>query len=282
MIPARIHAARTSSLRTADNSDQEAILAFLRKNVGDCLYMYINVCAYGVDNPLMPVWVDRAEEAVHAVLTRYYNCLRLHCTESYSGLQDVARIVNETPHTLLFCSEQISARLQPLLSGRYAVVKSNVLEMPQRYRRFDFSKIERAEEKDLPEIVALLDSDPVYAGQCNPQELVEQMAHRMRCGAGASFIIRNESGEIVVSESIMAQTEELLIGSQLICRADVRKQFLSETMENYFMKLAVDTGRKLFGIIVDERRLRQWMACGAVLAGVGCKLIKITNVGEEN
>ena len=117
MSTLRANDARTSGLRPAGAGDQGAILAFLKENVGDCLYMYINICTYGVVDPLMPVWVDCVGQDVRAVLTKYYNCLRLHCAEAYGGLPEVARIVNEMPHTLLFCSEQVSARLQPLLKA---------------------------------------------------------------------------------------------------------------------------------------------------------------------
>ncbi len=260
-------------MREATNSDYSAILSYLKDNRENCLYMYINIHRYGVTDAAMPVWVDFDHSGVCAVLTKYYNSFRLQCIEDYPGLAEIATIINNEPHKLVFCDDKQALRLMHSLTHHYELVESFFMRMPTRYRQFDFSKITLANEADIPTIAKLISSDSVYADQCEQDELVRQIIERQRTGMGLNFIIRNNEGEIVVHESIMAQTNDLMIGSQFICRSDMRKLFLAETMENYILKYAADSGKELYGVIVEDRRLRQWTTCGAQIVGRYCKLI---------
>jgi hypothetical protein len=221
----------------------------------------------------MPVWVDIDHHEVCAVLTKYYNSFRLQCVENYPDLAEIAAIINREPHRLVFCDKLQASRLKCLLSHQYELVESFFMRMPSHYRQFDFSKITLASEEDIPDIAKLICSDSVYADQCEQDELIQQIAERQRTGMGLNFIIRNCDGEIVVHESIMAQTNDLMIGSQFICRSDVRKLFFAETMENFIIKYAADSGKELYGVIVEDRRLRQWTTCGARIVGKYYKFI---------
>lgn len=260
-------------MRLATDEDQNSILSFLHAGGGSSLYLYINANNYGVSNAQMPVWLDDVDP-VRAVASKYFNSIRIHCAEDFDSFSEIAAIVNAQPHTLVFCSRLVVDRLLPLLSGSYRDETTAYLRLHTRYRRFDFSPVLPASEADVPEIAQLLCDDPVYTGQCEKVELEAQILHRMRSHTGINFIIRDENGRIAVHDSIMAQTDGMMIGSQFICRSDARKHFLAETMENYVIKYATEAGCELYAPIVDERRFKQFLACGASYAGECVKLIR--------
>lgn len=278
----RITCEGDNSFRRAQAADYTSVISFLYENIGDCLYMYINAKQYGMENDCVPIWLDTDNEGmINAVLMKYYNSFRIQCVDDYVHLHRIAEVINRHHHTLVFCNEDLSKRLRPFLIATYQPEMTVYMQLPVRYRRFDFSRIVPATERDVPEIARLLCDDPIYAGQCDVEALQAQILERMRSGMGRNFIIRDGAGKIAVHDCIMAQTDDIMIASQFICRADMRKQFLAETMENYIIKYAVDAGKKLFAPMVEERRVKQFLACGASIAGNSCKMIKNNNDFED-
>lgn len=261
-------------MRKATVKDADAVIAYLRENRADCLYMYINACHYGMDTPDVVFWLDDYDGAIQCVLSRYYNCFRLYCNDGYDRLESIAQQINEEPHTLVYCSTELRVRIEPLLASIYQSEVTYMMRISGRYRNFDFSQVKLAREEDVPEIVQMLDDDPFYAGQCEPERLKRQMIDRMRTGMGCTFILRDGDGRLAATDSIMAQAGDVMIASQFLCRADMRKKFVAETMENYIIKYAADAGKELYAPLVEERRIRQFEAYGGTLQGEMWKMIR--------
>ena len=46
-------------MREAQEYDIDEIISYLENNVQDCLYMYIDIKKYRLNNPAMKVWFNR-------------------------------------------------------------------------------------------------------------------------------------------------------------------------------------------------------------------------------
>ena len=241
-------------MRPATREDMPAILSFLKDDVINCLYMYINLKVYGLDNPNMPVWVEERDGKLNTVVIRYYMALRVYCrVEDDTAFESVRALAEQQPYKLLFSTYTMAERFHAAASERYLLEKGAVTNQT-RYRNFDFSLVEQAAEEDVPEIASLILEDEYYHGQYTPETLQQEILERMRTGMGRNFIIRMD-GRIVAHTSTTAEVDDIALGSLFICHREYRNRFLGETMESYIVKKMLDEGKQLYGFVLDERRL---------------------------
>ena len=67
-----------SGMREARAADLPRILAYLRPHVEECLYMYIDIAKYGLDNPAMRVWLEEGENGLRLVVMKYHTGISLY------------------------------------------------------------------------------------------------------------------------------------------------------------------------------------------------------------
>ena len=74
-------------MELAKEKELEEIYAFLQKNLADCLYLYIDVKKYGLQNPNMTVWVERKgeEKRISTVIMRYYDSIQMASEDEKNG-----------------------------------------------------------------------------------------------------------------------------------------------------------------------------------------------------
>ena len=66
-------------MKIATEMEIDDILLFLKANLSNCLYMYIDIKKYGLQNPNMTVWISRdaSDNQVNLVVMKYYNSIQI-------------------------------------------------------------------------------------------------------------------------------------------------------------------------------------------------------------
>ena len=57
--------------RLVEKKDIPEILAYFEKNLKNCLYSYIDLKKFGIENPNLTVYVDKSNE-IHCTALKYY------------------------------------------------------------------------------------------------------------------------------------------------------------------------------------------------------------------
>lgn len=261
-------------MRKARQADLAPLLEFLKADILNCIYMYINLKVYGISNPNVEVWLEETPNGIEMAAMRYYDALRFYCRfENDDTFKGITKLAEETKHKLLYTSYSMAQRIYEAFPGLYCLEKSVAVKL-DKYRNFDFSKVEIAEEKDVKEIVSLILDDDFYRGQYDPNGLEQEIVERMRTGMGRNFIIRQDE-RIVAHGCISAETDDVAVGSLLICHRDYRNRFLSEILENYIIKTLCEEGKSMYGFILEERRLKMLERLHNTLTACYGKLTRI-------
>ena len=110
-------------------------------------------------------------------------------------------------------------------------------------------------EADVPEIAALLASDPALGGQYTPEGLAEQLLERMRTGMGRSFVIRRD-GRIAAHVATYAECPEFMVTSGLVVHPDYRDTPCFFWLDQWVARLAEAEGKAQYGMVLEPRLLR--------------------------
>jgi len=262
-----------SNLRRANESDVSKILDYLGKDVPNCLYLYLDIYTYGVDDPNITVWFAEEDGEVSLVIMKYYDSFQIYSDREDCDIEAIAQKIEEFDIGRAFARKDIIDKLQERFNNRYIVEYGKILELNKYRIMKGMERVEIATEEDIPEIVDLILTDEENSASYNSEELAEQMLDRMRTGMGNSYIVR-EDGRIVAHLSIAAQTDKFRVAALTIVHPDYRNTLYGTMVDSYLINVLGKDGKRNFAFMMDECRIKMFLLMGNKLAAEYGKLIK--------
>lgn len=217
-----------TQLQKAEHREQDMILAYLEKDIVNCLYMYADISKYGVDGPHMSVWYDEDEAGLRMIVMKYHNSFQVYTNRGFHDLGGLLDLVHQEKPFGIFGRKEIIQELENNLADRYlseygVVFKIEYLD-PEKQRGVleDCTvPIELAVPEDTPAIAQLLCSDKELGRVYTVDSLTHELAERIRTGMGRSYMIRD--GERVVAHTATyAECDKFVINSGFIVHPDYR------------------------------------------------------------
>lgn len=259
-------------MRKATNNDIPDIINFLQKNVAECIYMYIDIKKYGLDNPAMKIWMD--EEPLTTVVMQYYESLQIYTTESKIDIEWLNDILQENKITMLSGRNDIIQQIEKEEQENYKSEEGEIYQIDY-YREFDMVEpIEHATTDDAEEIAELICSQELFADNYEVKTLARQLRDRMNSSMGRDIIIRN-SGKIVAHIATYAEYEDIAVTSGLVVHPDYRKAAgYGFMVESCLVNELLREGKKVYTFILEDKRSALMKSMGATLCGKYGKLTK--------
>ena len=87
----------------AKKHDLADILYFLKENLADCIYMYIDIKKYSLFNDNMKVWINRENNTgkIKTVLMKYYDSMQIATTEEQEQTKWLADFLQSNPVSMI-------------------------------------------------------------------------------------------------------------------------------------------------------------------------------------
>ena len=260
-------------LRKAQSTDVNYILDYLKKDIPNCIYLYIDVLIYGLSNPNIEVWYDGELDDINIVIMKYHDSFQVYSNSDSWNLNNVCNLILEHDPLMISGRDTIINKLKQRLGDHYDSTYGVVLEL-KKYRITNQTNIvQKAEEKDIREIAQLMCEDDYYRNQYTADELEGQFLERMRTNMGRNYIIR-EDNKIVAHDAIFAETEDILVASGFIVRREYRNKYYETIMEDFMINELGKEGRTLYSFVTDERRIKLYQLMGNCIVAMYGKLVK--------
>lgn len=241
-------------MRLATERDREAILAYLRPNVQDCLYLYIDILCYGVASDHMRVWFDTGGDGISLVVMQYYDSMQLYCREPLGNAGQAADLLAEYPVSMVSGRRDIIARLEPLCPAYRA--SYGAVFLMDRYRRMRTPVvIHRAPPEWAGDIAALICSDEEIGGHYTPESLTAQLAERIATKTGRSYVVR-ENGVILAHTATYAEAEGVAVVGGTIIRPECRDRNYYMLLSNYMLEQLAREGKTAYTFSISEKMVR--------------------------
>lgn len=245
----------TGQLTLATAEKVADILAYLKKDVGNCLYMYIDIKKYGIDHPEMNVWYKKtASGDIILVVMKYYNSISFYSRSETWAKEDVIALIEE------FSPASISAPfdLAEAVSGGLSQYEfhSGWIYEHKHYREFDVDYIETAKTSDLLPVAKLLCIDDGFGHIYQVDNLCRQLTERQAEGMGRNLVIRDEMGEVIAHIATYAECDGIAITSGLIVHPDHRKSIYGTALECHLVKELFSENFRAFTFVVEKKRKR--------------------------
>lgn len=206
--------------RLVEKKDIPEILAYFEKNLKNCLYSYIDLKKFGIENPNLTVYVDKSNE-IHCTALKYYEGLQLFDAEGKMDTEGTAELIKELNSHIVSSTVDVIEKLYPLLSNFYEMEQGYVTEMLSMPECEISEDVRPAEITEYDEIARLICSDEGVGGHYVPEELKEQLLTRLEEGMGRNYVLKRD-GNIIHHAATYAELDNLAVISGVITREDWR------------------------------------------------------------
>ena len=206
--------------RLVEKKDIPEILAYFEQDLKNCLYSYIDLKKFGIENPNLTVYVDKSNE-IHCTALKYYEGLQLFDAEGKMDTEGTAELIKELNSHIVSSTVDVIEKLYPLLEDAYEMEQGYVTEMLSMPECEISEDVRPAEISEYDEIARLICSDEGVGGHYVPEELKEQLLTRLEEGMGRNYILKRD-GDIIHHAATYAELDNLAVISGVITREDWR------------------------------------------------------------
>lgn len=263
-------------MREASEQDRDKILAYLKSEIQDCIYLYIDIMNYGVSGEHIRVWLEdrqgKEQGEIRFVAMKYYDSFQLYGHGDDWSLEDLCSLLAQNPVAMISGRKDIIGRLEPYFKD-YKATYGAVFVMDKYREVKDAVGIETATEADAEEIAELICSDEEIGGHYTVDGLAAQLADRIRTKTGRSYIIR-EDGLLVAHSATYAEAEGVAVVGGTIIRPESRNTNHYILLSNYMIQQLSKEHKTAYTFSVSEKMIRYH---GMMHTGCGeyGKLVKI-------
>lgn len=276
-------------MRRAVEQDKEAILAYLKKEVADCLYMYIDILNYGIASDNMTVWFQEQDGQIELVVMKYYDSFQLYSHKRGIDVAPILELMREHPVRMISARRDIIEQLASVC-GDYSAAYGSVfdvshprlvvaVDVPAKADTYAEAGEEEAigavlaAEADAKEIAELICTNASFDANYNVDNLAAQLAERIRTHTGRSAVIRID-GRIVAHVATYAEAEGIAVMSGLIVLPEYRNYGFIDILSAYLGGQLGKEGKTMYSFAISRKTIRYHRALFAECGEYG-KLVKM-------
>ncbi len=262
------------SMRIAKESDKEQLLNYLEKDLGNCLYIYLDIMQYGLNGENIKVWMSEGKKP-NTVLMQYHGDFQIYSTNLSAGEEkEIIGLIMRTKAGWISGEKKVIDIVAGNLYDTYKLTEGWVYELTS-YRSFEYPEgFGIAKKEDMRELAALVCSDKDVGGGHHIDDLEKQFIERLKIGMGRNYYVR-KNGEIISHIATYAENDKLAITSGMVTREDMRKEGYSSILEGCLVNDLLKEGKRVFTRVNQDRRARFLQIMGAEKCGEYARLQKI-------
>lgn len=217
----------------AGKRDRERILQYLKRDVQDCLYLYIDIMNYGISSANMKVWYAEENGELSLVAMKYYDSYQIYSHKTDCELDELCGLFCKNPAAMISGRKDLIERLEGELEGYTATYGIVFHPYPSDWLLESEFQIAQATEEDTMDIARLMCSDNNFGAHYTVEGLSEQLADRIRTKTGRSYIARNSKGELIAHVAAFAETEDVAVISGSVVLPEYRKTDVFVQLDSY-------------------------------------------------
>ncbi len=241
-------------MQVAEEKDRERILQYIREDLQDCVYLYIDIMNYGIATENMKVWFQEKAETIRLVVMKYYDSFQVFSREDDFDVAAVTALLEEYPVAMVSGKKSMIEQLEKRCSD-YEATYGAVFVM-DRYRKVKTEvTVEEATDADAPEIASLICSDKEIGGHYTPDGLAAQLAERINTRTGRSYIIRDK-GKIAAHSATYAEAEGIAVVGGTIIAEEYRNSDYYMVLSNYMLQQLEAEGKKAYTFSLSAKMIR--------------------------
>lgn len=250
------------------------ILNYLEQNIGNCVYMFIDIGKYGLDNPNIKVWYTEDEDSINLVVMKYHDSLQIYSNKDNWNINSIMELVNSYKVSMISGRLDIIQKIHKHCNNIYKITSGCVLNLHTYKKLDDTGMVQTATVTDAREIAELICTDNEIGGHYSVENLTEQLIERVNTGMGRSLIVR-KNGKIIAHIATYAEFGNIAVTSGLIVHPDFHDMPYGFLLESKLVNTLLEEGKQVFAFVIGHKRVKFLTSLGNNVYGYYGKLTLI-------
>ena len=250
------------AMRECDNSDAARIKEYIGDEYYKCLYLYLDLCQYGMQAGDVKVWMQTGKDGnITAVFLNYHTALHVYSRDIDFEPDAALELIQSISPSIICAEKRVIELLSPMLAPvGYHSEFGHIGKMVNPQAVSDDGEICIATECDVDAIAQLLYDDEDIGASYTLNDLKVQMRERLLSGFVRSYVIKKDR-QIVAHLGTGAETDKICTISYVITAPSYRGMGLSSRLFKYACCQLALEGKEVYSVYYPEnsRRLHHKM-----------------------
>jgi len=259
-------------MNKATNDEKDRILAYIGKDYGKCIYLYLDMQQYGVEGENVSLWYGTNDEGeINVILLKYYTGMHIFSKTKDFNKDDVKRIIVKNKPNMLSGMKETIDYLEFGMEGFDREDGQIIRHLPLEKRLH--SEARRATFDEIKDIVALLAEDEELGKPYGYDLLYKQLSERFRDGYGRNFVIYDKD-ELVAHSGTYAEGFGIAVTGGMIVNPKYRGAGKAALALSANLESLSQDGIDAFALVYDSAAIRTSEKLGCESLGTWTKIIR--------
>lgn len=257
------------------DSNKNELLEYIGKDYGKCLYVYIDLVKYNLDdNDDFDAWAQKNDRGeIVAVITEYYKGIQVYSKHQEFEPKEIAEFILEKDSRNIFAIKETIDMLKPYMPGFDEEIGTvgQIKELKVEPNKDAYS----AGVDELSEIAKVVAEDENIGKPYGYDSLYKQYKERKEEHMGRNFVLRDkDTNEIVCHAGTYAELPELAVVGGVISSPAMRGKGCATGVTAALSKELLEEGKDVFSFYYIPPATKMHVKCGFEKIGDWAKLMK--------
>lgn len=228
-----------------NNDDKDKIIQYIAEDYGNCLYMYIDLIKYGLENENFHIWIQYDGDQICCLLSKYYNGIQIYSKDyNFNEKEIVEFIIKKDPEIISGMKKSID-KIKNFFSNYSDEV--GVIGELSKLTYTPNSNAYSASFEEMEEIANVVSQDEVLGKPYGYELLYNQFYERKKDKFGRNFILRDSStNEIICHAATYAELPNLAVISGVLTTPLYRGKGFSKGVLSAICKELLMENKRVF------------------------------------
>lgn len=255
--------------------DKKKVIDYIGRDYGKCLYVYIDLCKYGLDdNDNFNVWIQLDDNnEITAVITEYYKGIQLYSRELNLIVEEIVSFVLKKEPPIVLGIKEVIDKIKPYMPG-YEEELGTVGQI-KNLKCAPNTEAYSAGIDELAEIVEIIAADEGIGKPYGFESLYKQYKERKEENFGRNFVLRDtKNNEIIGHAGTYAELPELAVVGGVITAPKYRGKGYSKETLAALCEALLEEGKDVFSYYYIPAAAKMHTGVGFEKIGEWAKLMK--------
>lgn len=206
------------------NSEKSLIIDYIGEDYYQCLYLYLDIVAYDVENKEIECWIQYDTSSIVAVALKYHNAIHVYSQRYQFNVEELVDFLVSLKPFIICASERLIDIIGPYFPG-YTMemgVVSKLLDIDY----VEDNDVREANVDDFYSIAKMIYDDEDSGASYDYNDLVTQMKERYYKHFSRNYIIKD--GDLVIANvSTGGESKDFCTLNNVIVRKEYRRKGLA-------------------------------------------------------
>lgn len=255
--------------------DIDEIIEYLRTNIQDCTYMFVDIKKYRLSNPTMKIWHSRNELGRFVFIAmKYHTSISIYSDIDDWPVEDAQELIYDYMPNSVTGKKSMIEKLMSVFADKYKTVYGFVFKLTNF---IDFGRndlVETPNDSDMIEIARLVTSDAEIGSYYKIEDFAQQLLERKHTGMGRNYIIRAD-GKIIGHIATYAEFDGISTTGGLIIEPAYERKMLSAVLEGFLVRQLLSEGMQIYTFVTSKKRYKLLKNLGNTPEGEYGKMMRI-------